>query len=144
MKHEGNNPKRRIAEPDYFTRNQLDGFVKAAHYRGSAHHKSEPADYDFHPPVSPRAKKSVCDKTRIILKGEAKQLLMSGFARGMVSTFRQGNLNLPKFVWAVDNDDMVYEAKIDRNNPGYYGYELYGKDKDMRKRVLKEWKRRSN
>lgn len=148
MKHEGNDPKRRIAGPDDFTRGELDGFAKAAHYSGRAYHKTKPADYSFHPPVSPRPKKSVCDDIRIIPKAEAEQLLISGFARGMVSTFCQGNLNLPKFVWAVDSNGEAYEAKLDGDGPNYHGYRINeyrdAGSRKMRKQVLKAWQRRSN
>lgn len=148
MKHGGNNPKRRIAAPDYFTKNQLDGFAEAARYRGSAHHKTKPADYGFHPPVNPRPRKSVCDDIRIIKKAEAEQLLMSGFAHGMVSTYCKGNLSLPKFVWAVDANGEVYEAKLDGDGPNYHGYRI-NKHKDSyshqtHEEVLEAWNQRSN
>ena len=148
MKHEGNDPKRRIAKPDHFARSKLAYFTDAAHYEGRAYHKTKPADYGFHPPVSPRPKKSVCDDIRIIKKAEAEQLLISGFARGTVSTSCQGNLNLPKFVWAVDDDGEAYEAKLDGDGPNYHGYRI-NKCRDagsrkMCKQVLKAWKRRSN
>ena len=148
MKHEGNDPKRRIAKPDHSARSKLAYFTDVARYEGRAYHKTKPADYGFHPPVSPRPKKSVCDDIRIIKKAEAEQLLLSGFARGMISTYREGSLNLPKFVWAVDDNGEVYESKLDGEGPNYHGYRI-NKYRDagsrkMHKQVLKAWERRSN
>ena len=148
MKYEASNPKRRLAQSGHFSKNDLAYFADVARYEGRAYHKTRPADYGFHPPVSPRPTKSVCDDIRIIRKAEAEQLLLSGFARGMVSTHRQGNLSLPKFVWAVDDQGEVYEAKLDGDGPGYHGYRI-NEYRDagscvMRKQVLRAWKRRSN
>jgi hypothetical protein len=45
----------------------------------------------------------------------------------------------PKYVWSVDSDDEVYEAKIGLG--GYHGYRLADED-DIRAVVLKEWRKR--
>ena len=148
MKHECKNPKRRLAHRGHFSNNDLAYFADVARYEGRAYHKTRPADYGFQPPVSPRPAKSVCDDIRVIQKAEAKQLLLSGFARGMVSTYRKGNLRLPKFVWVVDSHGEVYEAKLDGDGPGYHGYRINqhrdAGSRTMRKQVLKAWKRRAN
>lgn len=48
----------------------------------------------------------------------------------------------PKFVWSVDEDETVYEAKTDPKSPGaYHGYPLEGED-DFRTHILEEWKKR--
>ena len=56
----------------------------------------------------------------------------------MVSSFRINEL--PKYIWAVDEDGEVYEAKLD--SQGYHGYRLGEDDRAMRRLVLKEWKSR--
>ena len=56
----------------------------------------------------------------------------------MISTYRLGEF--PKYVWAVDAEERVYEAKLERGAETYHGYEL-GKDEDaMRRLVTEEWK----
>ncbi len=106
-------------------------------YVGSPHHKKHPADYEFHPPVSPRPFKSVCDGKRVISKAEAAELLRQGVLNGMFSDFVDDQL--PKYVWSVDAEGEAYEAKIDKQ--GYHGYRLE-EDDDFRDRVLREWKAR--
>ena len=77
---------------------------------GSAHHKSRPADYGFHPPVNPRPDKSLCDKWGVIRLLEASKLFRSGIGLGMVSDYLENGL--PKFVWSVDYAGEAYEAKL--------------------------------
>ena len=108
-------------------------------YIGSGHHKKYPADYCFVPPTAPRPNKSLCDAKRIIKWQEAFDLLLAGIARGMMSTFRVREL--PKYVWAVDENGDVYEAKL--GTGGYHGYRLRRKDeRAMRSLVIKSWKAR--
>jgi hypothetical protein len=106
-------------------------------YAGSGLHKLHPGDYGFHPAVNPRPWKSVCDGKRPILKAEASEMLREGALRGFFSDFTDDGK--PKYVWAVDGDGEVYEAKIDRD--GYHGYRLEDDD-DFRPLILKEWARR--
>lgn len=143
MKYAGRHPKRRIAKKGYFTASELAGFAAAARYVGSAHHKSRYADYGFHPPANPRASKSLCDGLRVVRKADAEAQLQSGFARGMVSQ-RCPQDGLPKFVWAVDGDGEVYEAKLGGDGHSYHGYRLGRDDIDMCKWVTKEWRQRAN
>ncbi len=58
---------------------------------------------------------------------------------GMVSPMLESGL--PKYVWAVDAADEVYEAKIG-SPPEYHGYRLGDDEKAMREYVRLEWKRR--
>ncbi len=66
---------------------------------------------------------------------------MKGVAAGMVSAFAGDGI--PKYVWAVDDDGEVYEAKA---KPGqettYHGYRLGEDERTMRDLIRKEWKRR--
>jgi hypothetical protein len=73
----------------------------------------------------------------LILKAEAAALLCHGALNGMFSDFALNGL--PKYVWSVDADQQVYEAKID--SQGYHGYRLEEED-DFRPLILKEWARR--
>ena len=138
MRSRGNNPKRRIVPPGYFTQAELDGFAVRARYEGSALHKLKPADYGFHPPTNPRASKSVCDDIRVIKHGEARDLLRVAFTRGMVSACEPPAM--PKYAWAVDADREAYEAKLGRE--GYHGYRLGKDDREMRDWVIEEWNAR--
>ena len=48
----------------------------------------------------------------------------------------------PKFIWCVDDDGEVYEAKTDAVTPGtYHGYRLE-EDDDMRRHVESVWNQR--
>lgn len=137
MARHGSNPKRRIArrgdlEPDVLER--LSGEVR---YTGSAHHKRAPADYGFNPPVNPRPWKSLCDGNRIVKLDEAVTLLREGVRRGVVSSY--SNNGLPKYVWAVSGDDLVFEAKLNGDRT-YNGYELGHGEETLRQHVIREWK----
>lgn len=133
----GNRPIRRIARADSLGSAERNELATRMVYVGSAHHKRSPGDYGFHPPVSPRPWKSLCDATRVILRAEARALLREGVTRGMVSELAGDGL--PKYVWSVDADGTAYEAKL--GTDGYHGYRLEDED-DMRSLVLKEWKKR--
>ena len=136
-KRQGNDPTRRII-PIGTLGSSIRSKLDKTHYVGSAHHKRHPADYGFTPPVNPRPSKSLCDDVRIIKRREAIKLFRSGIHLDMVSScLRNG---LPKYVWAVDNDGNVFEAKWDSD--GYHGYRLRLKD-SMRAYVVANWKERS-
>ena len=57
----------------------------------------------------------------------------------MVSAF--GKDGFPKYVWAVDEDGEVYEAKTDGSG-FYHGYRLGTNDRMHRDYILKEWNHR--
>lgn len=138
-KRQSNNPKRRIAPTGSLDEQEVERLVAESRYVGSALHKQLPGNYGFHPPVNPRPHKSLCDDIRSIQLEEARRLFESGIRRGMVSTCRQGDL--PKYVWSVDDQGEVYEAKI--GNDGYHGYRLNEENETaMRKIVLQEWNER--
>ena len=136
MVRNGNNPKRRLARLQ-----DIDPCVVArlayARYTGSPHHKRSSAGYGFQPLASPRPNKSLCDGRRSVPLTEAATLFREGVRRGMVSTYLDGDL--PKYVWAVDDDGRVFEAKISRGTQDYHGYEL-GCDEDrLRQHIEREW-----
>ena len=141
-KRQGNNPKRRIVPRDALDPEDLGRLAREARYVGSAHHKSKPADYRFTPPVNPRPNKSLCDGKRIVKKREAKELFRRGLSRGMVSRYPKNGF--PKYVWAVDRDGEVYEAKVGGDGRSYHGYALNaGGEQDWRRRIIKEWNTRA-
>ena len=137
-KRQSNNPKRRIMPQDKINPEILQQCMNQATYTGSAHHKKHPADYGFHPPVNPRPHKSVCDGNRIILRAEARALFEAAIQNGMISACAEDEL--PKYVWAMDENGHVYEAK--RDGSEYHGYELGDDESAMKKLVIQEWKLR--
>jgi hypothetical protein len=130
-------PKRRLASSARLDLPGRQALALAAKYVGSAIHKKHPGDYRFHPPVNPRAWKSLCDDQRVILKAEASDLLRQGALRGLFSDFPDGGK--PKYIWSVDAHGEVFEAMID--SEGYHGYRLENED-DLRSLILKEWANR--
>jgi hypothetical protein len=134
---ESNNPKRRLAVPDRLGPLGRQVLALELVYTGSSHHKRRPGDYGFHPPVNPRSWKSLCDGKRVVLKDEAAELLRRGVLDGFFSDFPEDGT--PKYVWSVDVDGEVFEAKI--GSDGYHGYRLEEED-DFRRLVLREWARR--
>lgn len=140
-KREGKRPDRRIATADSIDDVTLKALVDRVTYVGSANHKSKPGDYGFIPPTNPRPSKSLCDDIGTVLLEEAKALFSAGIMRGMVSNFTSGSV--PKYVWAVDDQEQVYEAKTNpRHETVYHGYRLGEDEKAMRDWILKEWKQR--
>ena len=140
MTYQGNNPKRRIAKPGFYTVAELEELAAGVRYVGSAHHKLHPSDYGFDPPVAPRASKSVCDDKRPLQHREALALLQAGIRLGMVNRRLEGEW--PKYIWAVDDTGEVYEAKLGHDGTRYHGYRLREDDDAMRRWVLNEWYKR--
>ena len=58
----------------------------------------------------------------------------------MISTHRIGCF--PKYVWAVDDGNRVYEAKLEQGSDTYHGYELGEDEAAMRRLVISEWSTR--
>lgn len=138
-KRQGNRPDRRVAPADSISRKEIDRVVARARYTGSALHKLHPGDYGFVPSQNPRPSKSPCDELRPILREEATQLFRRGMEFGMMS--RIDEAELPKYVWAVDSNSEVYEAKIGSQDE-YHGYRLGEDEREMRRYILDEWKQR--
>jgi hypothetical protein len=139
MKRPGNSPKRRIASADRLTAAQKAALASAIQYSASGHHKRNPADYGLER-TSPRPTKSLCDIIRVIPLKEAKAMIQKGISLGMVSDFFYGEF--PKFIWCVDDDGEVYEARTDATTPSvYHGYRLEEED-NMRGHVKHVWKER--
>jgi len=139
-KRQGNNPKRRVSVKQGIGSAILDKCAQRAIYTGSPHHKRFPADYNFHPPANPRPNKSLCDSKIRVKYNEARTLFLAGIRRGMISEPMQDGL--PKYVWAVNENGSVYEAKREGRSRSYHGYELGGNEVDMKKYIIKEWESR--
>jgi hypothetical protein len=139
MARPGNDPRRRVAREDGLDKAILGKTAENASYAGSGHHKRFPGNYNFDH-VSPRPTKSLCDLQRVIPLQEAKGLLKQGILSGLVSqTVVAG---FPKFVWCVNSEGEVFEAKTDVNTPGvYHGYRIEEED-DLRKYIKAIWKQR--
>lgn len=138
---QGNNPGRRFVAEGQYTEVELHELAGRITYVGSANHKLKPGNYGFVPPTSPRASKSPCDDIRSVLLEEASALLLEGITAGMVSAF--SGEGVPKYVWAVDANGEVYEAKTKPDQEtAYHGYRLGEDERVMRDLIRKEWKRR--
>ena len=136
---EGNRPDRRYAPHGTFTQAELEELCGRLRYVGSSYHKLHPADYGLVPPFNPRPTKSLCDERRAVLLDEAERLFKTGIELGLVSSF--DCVSSPKYVWSVDEEGEVYEAKTKPPDGIYHGYRL-GEEEAMRRYVLDEWKRR--
>ena len=140
-RRQGNNPKRRICPIETTDKQVLERLRLEVPYAGSGHHKRYAEDYGFQPPVSPRPNKSLCDYSSRVPRPAARGLFIAGLERAMVSEHCIGGL--PKYVWAVSPENLVYEAKLGgTSNDEYHGYELYGHEELMRQYVLHEWRTR--
>ncbi len=140
-RRQGNRPDRRVARAGSIDAATLTALADQLRYVGSGLHKLRPGDYGFVPSHNPRPSKSPCDQVRPVRRDEAARLFREGLARGMVSAFAEGGL--PKYVWAVDGDGEVYEAKTGGGSAtDYHGYRLGEDEREMRRYVLEEWQQR--
>jgi hypothetical protein len=140
-KRQGNRPDKRVAPEGSIRPKDLQALAARIRYVGSGLHKLRPGDYGFVPAHNPRPSKSACDELRLVSWREASELFRRGIELGMVSRFGEGDV--PKYVWAVDGDGEVYEAKTKpEREVDYHGYRLGEDEKQMRDIILKEWKRR--
>lgn len=140
-KRQGNRPGRRLAPEGFLDEKAIELLVGKLRYVGSSLHKLRPGDYGLVPPTNPRPSKSPCDDLRSILSHEAMELFRKGIKLGMVSEFPPGGA--PKYVWAVDDDGQVYEAKTKpERETDYHGYRIGEDEPQVRKYILGEWSKR--
>ncbi|MBI5313193.1 MAG: hypothetical protein HZB28_08750 [Methylocystis sp.] len=140
-KREGNRPDRRIAPLGVISEEARATLEKRLTYVGSGNHKLRPGDYGLVPSHNPRPSKSPCDDLRSVLLEEAAALFGQGIELGMVS--KPGDNGVPKYVWAVDDDGEVYEAKTKPERESeYHGYRLGDDERAMKRYVTEEWKAR--
>jgi hypothetical protein len=120
---------------------ELAALAAKLRYVGDGNHKLRPGDYGFVPSHNPRPSKSPCDDVRPILRNEASALFRRGIALAMVSEFISDGV--PKYVWAVDENNEVYEAKTKpEREVDYHGYRIGDDEKDMRRYILDIWRQR--
>ena len=137
---QGNRPDRRFAPAGSIPAEVVEMLASDLKYKGISIHKLHPGDYGFVPPVNPRPSKSPCDALRPVLHAEAAALFRRGVLAGMVSPLDVSGV--PKYVWAVDADGEVYEAKTKAPDTTYHGYRLGDNEREMRGYIRSEWRRR--
>lgn len=139
-KRQGNRPDRRVALVGSIVTENLQALATRLRYVGSSTHKLHPGNYGFVPPVNPRPSKSPCDEFRPMLLAEASALFFKGIVIGMVSPFDPPAT--PKYVWAVGENEEVYEAKTKSPDTIYHGYRVGEDERDMRRYILSQWRLR--
>jgi hypothetical protein len=142
-RREGNRTDRRILPVDATSVEERNALIECIRYVGSGNHKLRPSDYGFVPSHNPRPSKSPCDELRAVPVNEARELFEKGIMLGMVS--RLDPHGAPKYVWSVDDAGEVYEAKAKpEREREYHGYRIGDDERDMRRYILDEWKKRCN
>lgn len=130
------NPNRKIrsqSEPE-----TLRELANKVHYGGNPVHKRNPGDFGLAPPSRPMPDKTLCDPSGVFTRKVALKLLREGIERGCIS--EQEDNGFPRMVWSVDENEYVFEAKLDNRDQGsYHGYPL-PQDDVFREAVLEFWK----
>lgn len=132
------NPKRRIQSADAGVQDTWED----ADYGGNPEHKRNPGDFGLTPPASPRPHKSLCDDANITSKKQAKDLLLAGIRKGLVSEQRNQATDWPQNIWAVTCHGVALEAQLENAQQGiYHGYPMPESD-PLTAKVLEEWSKR--
>lgn len=132
------NPKRRIQPAN----EQLLEKWQQADYGGNPEHKRNPGDFGLTPPSSPTPHKSLCDDANITSKKQAKDLLLAGIRKGLVSQQRNQITHWPQNIWAVTSCGIALEAQLENAQQGiYHGYPMPESD-PLTAKVLDEWSNR--
>lgn len=141
VKRQGNRPDRRVIPAGSVSPEEVARLNSLIRYTGSGLHKLHPGDYGFIPSHNPRPSKSPCDELRPVLLDEATNLVRRGLEMGMMSAYPPGSV--PKYIWAVDSDRVVYEAKTKAEREvDYHGYRIGDDESEMRNYLLDQWRRR--
>lgn len=140
-KRHSNDPRRHILAAGELSTVDRERLLRETRYLGSGLHKKDRDRYSFTEPCTPRLHKTMCDLKRPIDFDEARELFAQGIGRGMIS--KKMIDGFPVFVWSVDADGEVYEAKPNDNAKVYHGYPLGPRDGVFPELVRREWKRRS-
>lgn len=129
-----NNLKRRLYASSADERAAL---ARRLSYGGNPVHKRNPGDFNLDPPAAARPNKTLCDAAGIFRRSIALDLLRTGVGKGLTSPFKEGEF--PKHIWAVSDNGLALEAKLDDARLGrYHGYPLL-EDDPFRDVVLKAW-----
>lgn len=129
-----NNQKRRFHSSTEIEREAL---ADRLNYGGNPVHKRNPGDFELTPPAAPRPNKTLCDAADIFRRQVALNLLKAGVRKGLTSAWTGDGF--PKHIWAVSENGVALEAKLDDARKGrYHGYPLLGDD-PFRDVVQKAW-----
>ncbi len=131
-----NNKKRRITK-EKLDKDVLYQLSKQIKYGGNPEHKRSPGDFGLKPPSLPQADKSKCETANVSEIKVACRLLKNGVNKGLISEQKRGKF--PQNIWAVNEEDFVFEAQLENREKGsYHGYPLLEND-PFREEVLKHW-----
>lgn len=127
------NPKRKLSDLP-ISEDERTRLKTKVSYVGSPYHKRNPGDFGLKPPSAPRPDKTECDSAGITTKAAADALLEQGINAGLISPYEPPEL--PRYIWAVANDNTVVEARLDNETSGtYHGYPL-SKDDPWSRHIL--------
>jgi hypothetical protein len=136
------NPKRKLrawdgGADDESRRAELSELVS---YTGNPAHKRNPGDFALHPPAAPRQGATLCDDAKVFGRADAEALLRMGAQMGLVDG--RPTDRFPLLIWAVRQDGVVFEAKLENPEKGeYHGYPMPTSD-PFREKVLEEVSKR--
>lgn len=111
---------------------------KQPQYIGNPLHKRNPGDFGLTPPCVPSGKKNLCDEAGIFNKRIAQDLLEQGFKRGFFSISQTNNW--PRNVWALSEQNIPLEARLDRESGTYHGFPMSEND-PLSAEILEKWGR---
>lgn len=134
-------PNRKIADPG--SSEEAKHLASSLLYGGNPEHKRNPGDFDLSPASQPRLGKTLCDDAAVFTRKGALGLLREGAKRGLVSVQRAAGDVFPQMIWAVTENGVPVEARIE--NPGagaYHGYPMPSHD-PLRPDVLRLWRERA-
>jgi hypothetical protein len=115
-------------------------------YVGNPMHKRFAEDYGLVPPSCARPSKTLCDldprgqsTKRSFPKSQAENLFNMGIDKGL---FSEGMENgFPRRIWAVDEEGIVYEARLDDAVRGtYHGYPLSSYQRELIACITELWR----
>ena len=95
-------------------------------YVGDPQHKKNPGDFGLTPPAAPRAQKTLCDSVGIFSQDVAQNLLCDGLRKGLFSA--QCRDGWPRNIWAVSENRVALEARLDTAHGTYHGFPMISSD----------------
>ena len=113
---------------------------KKPQYIGNPLHKRNPGDFGLIPPSAPSGRKNLCDEAGIFTKRIAQRLLEQGFKRGFFSTSQKNSW--PRNVWAVSEENIPLEARLDQESGTYHGFPMSEND-PLCAEILEKWENRN-
>lgn len=115
--------------------------AKRVRYRGNPMHKRNPGDFALVPPAAACPAKSLCDAAQIFDRAQAERLLQEGVCHGLVS--EQEENGWPKVIWAVSDNGLALEARLDNAEQGtYHGYPIPPSDPFARE-IVRLWQQQA-